>query len=129
MSRVETIRDYYAACDTGDADRVASYFTPDAVHRFTRLPPIKGAVAIGEHTAQAVEHLAATWTLEHGIEQGDEAVAEWAMHWTDPGSGAARVTRGTEWFTFDGDLICEVRAYYHREGLMVDQARPSAGGG
>lgn len=125
MSRLDTVRAYYAACTGGDADAVAAFFTGDAVHRFTRLPPLEGSAAIGEHTARAVEHLAARWEVEHGIEQGDEACIEWAMHWTDPRSGDRRVTRGTEWFAFDGDRIREVRAYYHREGLLPEGSDPS----
>ena len=118
MSRLDTIRAYYAACGSGDPARVAAHFTDDAVHWFTRLPPLRGASAIGEHTTHAVEHLGARWELEHGIEREDEAVVEWAMHWTDPRSGDARVTRGTEWFAFAGERIREVRAYYHSSGLV-----------
>lgn len=40
------------------------------------------------------------------------------MHWTDPQSGDARVTRGTEWLAFAGERILEVRAYYHSSGLV-----------
>lgn len=28
----QAIRRYYAACNTGDVDAVATFFTPDAVH-------------------------------------------------------------------------------------------------
>ena len=118
MSRLDLLRAYYASCGSGDAARVAAHFTEDAVHWFTRLPPLHGSRAIGEHTALAVQQLGARWELEHGVEQGDEAVTEWAMHWTDPRSGDERVTRGSEWFVFDADRIREVRAYYHSAGLV-----------
>ncbi len=35
------------------------------------------------------------------------------MHWRDPASADLRRNPGTEWFTFDGDRIAEVRAYHH----------------
>ena len=121
MSLLDRVRAYYDACNTGDAAAVAAFFADDAVHLFTRLPPVVGAQAIGEQTAHAVKHAQASWHVEHGIEQGDEAVIEFANHWTDPRSGERRTVRGTEWFRFAADgRITEVRAYYHREGLMQE---------
>jgi ketosteroid isomerase-like protein len=70
---------------------------------------------IGEHTQIVVNHLDARWVMEHGIEQGDEAVIEWAMVWTAPKSGQRRLDRGTEWFRFRDGKICEVRAYHHSD--------------
>src|ERR687898_561074 len=55
----------------------------------------------------------AQWYIEHGIEQGDEAVIEWTMTWRDPRSGERRLDRGTEWFLFRDGKIAEVRAYHH----------------
>src|ERR687898_146179 len=55
----------------------------------------------------------AQWYIEHGIEQGDEAVIEWTMTWRDPRSGDRRLDRGTEWFLFRDGKIAEVRAYHH----------------
>jgi ketosteroid isomerase-like protein len=107
------VRAYYEALNTGDADRVASFFTDDAVHYYTRLGPHRGSASIGEHTRLAVDHLEGRWVFEHGIENGDEAVIEWTMTWRDPGSGERRLDRGTEWFRFRDGKICEVRAYHH----------------
>ena len=119
MSHLDEIRAYYEDCNTGDAARVARHFAPDAVHFFTRLPPARGAEAIGAQTAVAVERAAAVWEVEHGLEAGDEAVIEFANHWTDARSGERRTIRGTEWFRFAPDgRISEVRAYYHRDGLQ-----------
>jgi ketosteroid isomerase-like protein len=119
VTHLDKIRAYYADCNTGDAARVAGHFTDDAVHLFTRLPPARGAEAIGAQTAFAVERAAATWEVEHGLERGDEAVIEFANHWTDPRDGERRTIRGTEWFRFAPDgRISEVRAYYHRDGLQ-----------
>ena len=121
MSLLDRVRAYYDACNTGDAQAVAAFFADDAVHLFTRLPPVRGAQAIGEQTAQAVKLASARWEVEHGIEQGDEAVIEFANHWTDPRDGEQRTVRGTEWFRFAEDgRIAQVRAYYHRDGLRTE---------
>ena len=119
MSHLDRIRAYYEDCNTGDAIRVAAHFTADAEHLFTRLPPVRGAQRIGEQTAQAVAQAQASWHVEHGIESGDEAVIEFANHWTDPRDGERKTIRGTEWFRFAPDgRIEQVRAYYFRQGLM-----------
>ena len=119
MSHLERIRAYYADCNTGDAARVAAHFTDDAVHLFTRIAPVRGAAAIGEQTALAVARAQASWEVEHALEGDGEAVIEFANHWTDPRSDERRVIRGTEWFRFAPDgRIEEVRAYYHRDGLV-----------
>ena len=107
------VRSYYEALNTGDADLVASYFTDDAVHYYTRLGPHEGARAIGENARWAVENMDGQWHYEHGIADGDEAVIEWAMTWRDPESGEPRINRGTEWLRFRGGKIAEVRAYHH----------------
>ena len=111
--KLDHIRSYYASLNTGDPDEVARHFTDDAVHYYTRLGPHEGARTIGEHTKWAVENLDGQWHLYNGIEEGDQAVIEWAMTWRDPGSGERRLDRGTEWFLFRDGLIAEVRAYFH----------------
>jgi ketosteroid isomerase-like protein len=112
---IEHVRAYYEALDRGDPDEVASFFTDDAVHYYTRLGPHVGAKTIGEHTQMAVQHLDARWVIEHALEQGNEAVIEWTMVWTGPKSGQRRLDRGTEWFRFEDGKIAEVRAYHHSD--------------
>ena len=92
---------------------MASHFTDDATHYYTRLGPHEGASAIGANTKWAVENMDGQWWLEHGIEAGDEAVIEWTMTWCDPKSGEKRLNRGTEWFRLRDGKIAEVRAYHH----------------
>lgn len=113
MSRLDHIRSYYEALNSGDPDRVAAHFTDDAVHYYTRLEPHGGARTIGANTRWAVDELEGQWYIEGGIEQGDEACIEWTMTWRDPRSGEKRLNRGSEWFRFRDGLICEVRAYHH----------------
>ena len=107
------VQAYYDALNRGDAEEVASFFTDDATHYYTRLGPHQGAKSIGDHTNLAVTHIEGQWFLEHGIDNGDEAVIEWTMTWRDPKSGEKRLDRGTEWFRFRDGKICEVRAYHH----------------
>jgi hypothetical protein len=113
MSRLEHVRSYYQALNTGDAERVSAHFTEDAVHYYTRLGPHEGGNTIGEYAAFAVANIDGQWYLEHGIEADGEVVIEWTMTWRDPGSGEQRLDRGTEWFAFRDGLIREVRAYHH----------------
>lgn len=112
-TRLDHVRSYYDALNRGDPDEVAAHFTDDATHYYTRLGPHEGARTIGEHTERAVKHLQAHWHIEDAIEDGDRAVIEWTMSWTDPRSGDRRLDRGTEWFEFRDDRIAEVRAYHH----------------
>lgn len=112
-SRVDHIRSYYAALNSGDAATVAGHFTPDATHYYTRLGPHEGAETIGQMTDLAVKSIEAQWFVEDAIEEGDQAVIEWTMTWRDPKSGEKRLDRGTEWFLFRDGLIAEVRAYHH----------------
>lgn len=112
-SHVDHIRSYYAALNTGDAEAVASHFTDDATHYYTRLGPHEGAETIGQMTDLAVKSIEGQWFVENAIEEGDQAVIEWTMTWRDPKSGEKRLDRGTEWFLFRDGLIAEVRAYHH----------------
>ena len=48
MSNLDHIRSYYEALNTGDVELIASHFTDDAVHYYTRLGPHEGAKAISE---------------------------------------------------------------------------------
>jgi len=112
MSNLDHVRSYYEALNSGDADRVAKHFTDDAVHYYTRLGPHRGR-EIAENAQWGVENVDGQWWMEHGIEQGDEAVIEWTMTWSDPKSGEQRLNRGTEWFRLEDGRIAEIRAYHH----------------
>ena len=117
MNPLERVRAYYRDLNTGDVEKVARHFQPDANHYYTRLGPHRSAQEIGEITEQGVKHLDASWHLEHAIEQGNEVVIEWTMLWCDPRHGnERRIDRGTEWFIVRDGLIAEVRAYHHSDG-------------
>ena len=113
MSNLDHVRSYYEALNSGDVELVASHFTADAVHYYTRLGPHEGAEAIAENARWGVERIDGQWHLEGGIEQGEEAAIEWSMTWRDPDSGERRINRGAEFFRFREGKICEIRAYHH----------------
>ena len=113
---IDHIRSYYESLNTGDPEKVAAHFTDDAVHYYTRLGPHEGARTIGEHTKWAVDSIDGQWHIDNAIEDGEQAVIEWAMTWRDPRTGEPRLDRGTEWFAFGDDgRIKEVRAYFHSD--------------
>src|SRR4029079_3318712 len=100
MSSVDHIRSYYEALNTGDVELVASHFTDDATHYYTRLAPHHGR-AIAENARWATDNIDGRWWYEHGLADADEAVIEWTMTWRDPKSGQQRRTRGTDWFRLE----------------------------
>jgi ketosteroid isomerase-like protein len=115
LSSLDHIRSYYEALNTGDVEEIASHFTDDATHYYTRLGPHEGARAIAENAKWGIDHVDGQWWMEHGIESadGEEVVIEWTMTWRDPKSGERRLNRGTEWFRMRDGRIAEVRAYHH----------------
>ena len=115
-SHLDHVRSYYDALNTGDVEVIASHFTEDAVHYYTRLGPHEGAERIGQNASMGVGMIDGQWFIEHGIESGDEVVIEWTMTWRDPASRERRLNRGTEWFRMEDGLIAEVRAYHHGDG-------------
>jgi ketosteroid isomerase-like protein len=115
-ARLDQVRSYYEALNSGDADAVAAHFTDDAVHWYTRREPHVGARAIAENAALGVQHLNARWTLEHAVEGDDEVAIEWSMAFDHPRDRRRLLDRGAEFLAFRDGLICEVRAYYNERG-------------
>lgn len=110
---LEVVRSYYDALNTGDAELIASHFTEDATHYYTRLGPHEGGRAIADNARWGVETIDGQWFLEHVVANDEEAAIEWTMTWRDPRSGEKRLNRGAELLGFREGLICEVRAYHH----------------
>ena len=119
MPHLDLVKRYYALLNTRDVDAIAECFTDDAVHYYTRMAPHRGR-EIAERAVWAVENVDAEWSMYNGIEQGDQAVIEWAMKWTHPETGERRLDRGTEWFLFRDRRIAEVRAYYNRSPDLIE---------
>lgn len=108
------IRAYFAACNRGDAERIAACFTPDAVHYFPEGGPLRamrGAAVIGAGWARCVEQLGSYWTVDSFI--GDPDTGRAVIEWTHFKRKANTVLRGDEWYRFAPDgRIAEIRAYY-----------------
>lgn len=109
-----TIRAYFDACNAGDAEGVARFFTPDAVHYF---PPgmyggaFRGAQTIGERWRNAVATLGSYWTIDRML--CDPETRQAAIEWTHFKRRAGVILRGDEWYIFDDQgRIAEIRAYY-----------------
>jgi ketosteroid isomerase-like protein len=116
---LDHVKSYYAVLNSGDVDAVAAHFTDDAVHYYTRRAPDRGR-EIAERAVWAVQNMEAEWSMYNGIDDGEQAVIEWAMKWRHPETKELKLDRGTEWFLFRDGKICEVRAYYNRSGDLIE---------
>lgn len=110
-----TIRDYFAACNSGDAAAIARFFAPGAAHYFPPGMyggPFRGGAEIGERWAASVARIGSRWTVDHVICDPDTHRA--VIEWTHVKDSDGVVLRGDEWYVFDPDtgLISEIRAYY-----------------
>lgn len=108
------IRDYFDACNSGEPQRIAVHFEPDAIHYFPPgmyQGPFRGAETIAERWRMAVETLGSFWTVDQVIcdPPTRRAVIEWTHFKREPGV----ILRGDEWYVFSPrGLIQEIRAYY-----------------
>lgn len=109
------MREYFAACNAGDAEAIASHFVDDAVHFFPagmEYGPFRGAETIGERWAAFVERIDSSWTVDRAV--ADAETASGVLEWTHFSGPDGPVLRGTEWYEFDPEtgLIEEIRAYF-----------------
>jgi ketosteroid isomerase-like protein len=111
---VETIKRYYAACNSADVEGVVACCTPDVVHYFLApgTDPVRGGEHLGRYWRKVVRLISAEWTVEHAVACDDEAVIEFSQRWTSPEDGKRYIWHGAEWYAFRDGLICEIRAYY-----------------
>jgi ketosteroid isomerase-like protein len=111
---VETIKRYYAACNSADVEGVVACCTPDVVHYFLApgTDPVRGGEHLGRYWRKVVRLISAEWTVEHAVACDDEAVIEFSQRWTSPEDGKRYIWHGAEWYAFRDGRICEIRAYY-----------------
>jgi len=108
------IRAYFEACNSGDPDRIAPYFEPDAVHYFPPgmyNGPFRGAATIAARWQDMVARIGSFWTIDRMIchPASRQAVIEWTHFKRKQGT----ILRGDEWYVFsERGLIAEIRAYY-----------------
>jgi hypothetical protein len=108
------IRDYFAACNSGDPARITPYFEPDAIHYFPPgmyEGPFRGAETIAQKWKAAVETLGSFWTVDQVI--CDPPTRRAVIEWTHFKRAQGVILRGDEWYIFSPrGLIAEIRAYY-----------------
>ena len=108
------IRAYFEACNSGDPERIATYFEPDGVHYFPPGMyggPFRGALEIGRRWQAAVENFGSHWTVDHFI--GEPETRRAVIEWTHFKRKQNTILRGDEWYIFsERGLIQEIRAYY-----------------
>jgi hypothetical protein len=108
------IRAYFDACNSGDPERIAAYFEPDAVHYFPPGMyggPFRGALTIGRKWQAAVANFGSFWTVDSII--CDPATRRAVIEWTHFKRAQNTILRGDEWYVFSTNgLIAEIRAYY-----------------
>src|SRR5437016_3885550 len=120
----EVIRGYFDACNTGDADAVATFFAPGAVHYFPPdmyEGPFRGGDTIGAKWSWAVRTLGSRWTVDEIIcdPDTDRAVIEWTHEKTKTGV----VLRGDEWYHFDpGSGLIGEREYWAQRAAELGAA-------
>ncbi len=113
MSNLDHIRSYYAALNTGDVDLVASHFTDDAIHYYTRLGPHEGPADRRERevgrrdSRRPMVDRAWDRVRRRGRDRVDDDLAR------SRSRASRRLNRGTEWFRLRDGKIAEVRAYHH----------------
>lgn len=108
------IRAYFEACNSGDPERIAAYFEPEAVHYFPPGMyggPFRGALEIGRRWQAAVQNFGSFWTVDEFIGEPESRRA--VIEWTHFKRAQNTVLRGDEWYLFsERGLIAEIRAYY-----------------
>lgn len=108
------IRRYFADCNSGDSERIAAHFEPDAVHFFppgTYGGPFRGARTIAEKWASAVRTQGSYWTVDQVL--CDARTRRAVIEWTHFKRTAGVILRGDEWYVFSASgRIAEIRAYY-----------------
>ena len=108
------IRAYFNACNSGDAQRIAAYFTPQGRHLFPAGSPfgaLEGALVIGECWARCVQQLGSHWTVDNIV--ADATKRQAVIEWTHFKPTEGQILRGDEWYRFAEDgRIEEIRAYY-----------------
>lgn len=108
------IRAYFDACNSGEPERIAAYFEPDAVHYFPPGMyggPFRGALEIGRRWQTAVRTFGSYWTVDQVL--CDPATRRAVIEWTHFKRRENVILRGDEWYVFSpAGLIQEIRAYY-----------------
>lgn len=113
------IRAYFRSCNTGTPAEISAHFTEDAVIYDTNHEPVRTAAGIGRFWEKIRgQWQGAVWQVDRVVADRDGAAIEWNM------AGQAErgpfVFRGSEHYRFEGDLIAEIRQYWHFDPAGLD---------
>lgn len=111
------VEKYFHGCNTADADLMIACFTDDVHAYWYDEPALTDSRSLASFWCQLHEATGARWTIDRGVASAGEAVIEWSMLWTPPGYTTEDLWRGTDWFIFRAELICEIRQYHPILGL------------
>jgi steroid delta-isomerase-like uncharacterized protein len=120
------VRRFEKAFNTQDLDALVACFTERATYTDTFFGPHTGHSALREMFARMFrEGRDYAWRMEHVVEDGHHAAAEWSFGYvvTDavPRSAGRRIGfRGMSLFVLEGGRIAEYREYFD-EGLALLQ--------
>jgi ketosteroid isomerase-like protein len=116
-TNLQTVRNYFAACNTGDLDALMSTLDDAVVHYF--LPetqkPIRGGEQLARHWRAFYRIYKPIWRIDHELANGDEVVVEWSCAYLPKGSHDRMMFRGIDWNLLKASRIVEIRAYYQYE--------------
>jgi len=102
----KTIRAYFDACNTGNAEQVMAFFTEEGTHYFPEGSPFGTLTG-----ATCVQELGSFWTVDNFV--GDPQSGKAVIEWTHFKKKSGLILRGDEWYQFTPEgKISEIRAYY-----------------
>ena len=110
--KYKMISKYYRGCNTQNAALMISTFTGDVIHYFVDHSAISGAEGLANYWCKVATLTKASWTIDHILVKGEEAVIEWSMRWKPASEKKYELLRGTEWFIFRENRIAEIRSYH-----------------
>jgi ketosteroid isomerase-like protein len=116
--KLHLIRRYYDACSAGDIDALVQTVHENVTHYFLApnpgSTPVSGSSHLARYWRKVQARVDGRWVVDSIIGEGDEAVIEWTLYWSPPGSGERVATRGAEWYRLEDRRIAEIRAYYQQ---------------
>lgn len=115
----DRVEAYFEACNAGSAEQVARHFVEHARIYDLNVPVLEGRDTIAQFWARTVAKWGgATWTIHSLIEDEHGVAMEWSM--TGTMKGELFTVSGSDHYSFEGDLIREVRQYW-----VFDRADPN----
>ena len=79
--KYKMISKYCKGCNTQNAALMISTFTDDVIHYFVDHSAIIGAEGLANYWCKVAPLTKASWTIDHILIKGEEAVIEWSMRW------------------------------------------------